>query len=387
MRRVLVLAPVARPLGGGEAVVAWTLHALQDVYRVTLLTWEPPDWLGMNRIYGTRLDPARFAVFKAPWAVRRLLAIDPDPRSIYPLILLWRIARWIGHRYAAVVHLHGEASLGRRGIQYIHYPFLAEKIIAAERWRDHAWRAFLGRRLAPWLLVSGIRKEQVCANLTLANSQWTAARFEAAYGVRPQVVYPPIAPPAHGLPWQQRHPSFLCCGRWGEEKRFEVSMEIVATLRRMGHDVGLTIVALPWDADYRRRLLERIAAAGAWIDVHENLDRDAFSALVGRHRYGLHANPQEHFGIAPAEMASGGCIVFVADDGGQVEIIDGDRRLLWRTPSEAAERIDAVLQDARLQDELRARLTAHARTFGCERFVAEMRGVVRELIDCSADGP
>lgn len=128
MRRVLVLAPVARPLGGGEAVVAWTLQALQDIYRVTLLTWEPPDLLGMNRIYGTRLDPSRFTVIRAPRVMHRLVGLDPDPLSIYPLIILWRIARWIGHRYAAVLHLHGEANLGRRAIQYVHYPHIAEKV-------------------------------------------------------------------------------------------------------------------------------------------------------------------------------------------------------------------------------------------------------------------
>src|ERR1051325_9676195 len=126
--RILIITPTARPLGGGEAVTAWTLQALQDVHRVTLLTWEPADFSGLDRIYGTALKRSSITVLEAPRLVRRLFALDPDPWSVYPMVALWRIAHIIGHRFDATLHLNGEANLGRPGIQYIHYPFLSGKV-------------------------------------------------------------------------------------------------------------------------------------------------------------------------------------------------------------------------------------------------------------------
>lgn len=381
MSRVLVLTPAARPLGGGEAVVAWTLQALQDIHRVTLLTWEPADLLGLNRVYGTSLNSSTLSVLSAPQLLRRLFALDPDPQSVYPLVALWRIAQFIGWRYDALVHLHGEANFGRRGIQYIHYPFLSEKITAVDAVREPAWLALLRGRMAPWLVLSGMRSAAVRANLTLANSQWTAAVYEKFHGVIPQVVYPPVANLSSGLPSARRPARFLCCGRWGAEKRYEVIIDIVASLRALGHDLGLTIVALPGDTSYRRTVLDRVHASGDWIEVHENLDRNVLVQIIGSHRYGIHAYAQEHFGIAPAEMASGGCIVFVPNDGGQVEIVGGDRRLLWGTPQEAVDRIDAVLRDPELQQSLQTMLVARAQRFGSARFTREMRQVIDDFID------
>ena len=53
---------------------------------------------------------------------------------------------------------------------------------------------------------------------------------------------------------------------------------------------------------------------------------------------------KEDFGIAPVELQLAGCITFVPDDGGQIEIIDRDIRLASRDAKDAtAARVERVM--------------------------------------------
>ncbi len=106
--------------------------------------------------------------------------------------------------------------------------------------------------------------------------------------------------------------------------------------------------------------------------------------LITTHRYGIHGMVDEHFGIAPAEMMCGGAIVFVPDDGGQVEIIGGEPQLLYGSPAEAVEKIARVLNDENAQRELRDVLAARAELFSTEQFTRQMREIVAKELAARA---
>jgi hypothetical protein len=96
---------------------------------------------------------------------------------------------------------------------------------------------------------------------------------------------------------------------------------------------------------------------------------------LSRHRYGLHAMPNEHFGIAVAEMTRAGCIPFVPADGGQVEIaVDG--RLIYEREADAVAKILAVMGDPTSQLELRTDLAARQPLWSKDTFIARMREIV-----------
>jgi glycosyltransferase involved in cell wall biosynthesis len=95
------------------------------------------------------------------------------------------------------------------------------------------------------------------------------------------------------------------------------------------------------------------------------------------HRYGIHGHRTEHFGMVVAEMVHAGCIVWVPNSGGQVEIV-GDARLRYDTVEGAAEAIVRTLSEPAEEADLRARLARQARLFSAERFVREFRAVVAE---------
>jgi len=98
--------------------------------------------------------------------------------------------------------------------------------------------------------------------------------------------------------------------------------------------------------------------------------------MLSRHRYLLHGMRQEHFGITIAQALRAGCLPFVRDDGGQVEIPGDEPLLRYRSIEDAVEKILRVMSERALQDDLAARLAARAERFSPDRFMAEIRAAV-----------
>jgi glycosyltransferase involved in cell wall biosynthesis len=90
-------------------------------------------------------------------------------------------------------------------------------------------------------------------------------------------------------------------------------MKILARVRQHAPDITLTIIGTR-DRHARRyfqSLTSLAASLGSWIDFRDNLTRDDVRALMASCRYGVHGMREEHFGMAPAEMARAGAIVWV----------------------------------------------------------------------------
>src|SRR6185503_8350676 len=141
-------------------------------------------------------------------------------------------------------------------------------------------------------------------------------------------------------------------------------------------DLRLRIVGTPEGA-YAERIAARARAEGTWITIQSGLTREALAVLMARHRYGIHGHLNEHYGMVVAEMVHAGCIVWVPNDGGQVEIV-GDARLRYDTVEGAAAAIVRTLSDPAEEADLRSRLAKQARLFSTERFVQGFREVVAE---------
>jgi glycosyltransferase involved in cell wall biosynthesis len=222
------------------------------------------------------------------------------------------------------------------------------------------------------------------ANVTLANSGWIAARIRALHGIEAETLHPPAPGAFPAVPWEARRPGFVCVGRLSPEKRVEDAVAILAEVRRVHPEVELHVVGSPDQAAYGRRVRALVAAHGGWVFLHENLPRPALTDLLSRQRWGIHAMPDEHFGIAVAEMVRAGCIPFVPTTGGPREIVGDEPALLFDSPADAVRRITAVLGDERLQAELRRRLAARAPLFTPERFAARLRALVAQVAGSAA---
>jgi glycosyltransferase involved in cell wall biosynthesis len=378
--RILFLQPSLQPPGGGNGVAAWMLQALKDAHEVTVLTWAAIDLDAINRFWGTTLRPGDFRALRVPAGVRRLVDALPAPLALLRRAIMLRIARPLSAGYDVPVTANNEGDLGGAGVQYIHYPWnLFPRPAVDLRW--YHLRALLPLYYRLCDVIAQLSPTGVQRNVTLVNSEWTGRLVRARYGVVGRTVYPPVTAQFPSVPWEARRPGFVCIGRIAPEKELDRVIDIVAGVRAQVPGVQLHIVGTPDHRAYHRRIAARARAAG--FAVHENLARGELMELVAGQRYGIHGMREEHFGMAPAELVCAGCVVWVPDGGGQVEIV-GDARLCYGGVEDAVVRIVRTLRDPTEEAALRAHLATRAPLFSTDRFMAEIR---RAVADAGAPRP
>ena len=99
---------------------------------------------------------------------------------------------------------------------------------------------------------------------------------------------------------------------------------------------------------------------------------------MATHRYGIHGMREEHFGIAPAELARAGCIVWVPRGGGQMEVVGHEPALMYDSDDDAVEKILRTLASPAEQDRLRQVLAGSER-FSTAHFAEQVREIVNEF--------
>ena len=367
-----------QPPGGGNGVAAWMLQALVRHHRVTVLSWVPVDVEPINRFFGTSLSASDFDRLLAPRWWRTVFDALPVPGALLRMSLLMRHVRRVSDGYDVLIGAQNEIDFGRRGIQYIHYPTYLRPRPAVDYRPYHRSAWLLNRYYSFADRLAGFSIDRMRANLTLANSDWTAARVHEHLGIDVRTLYPPVVGGGPAIAWEQRRPAFLALGRISPEKEFERLMNILARVRAGVPDLTLTIVGTSdrHGRAYFDRLAALAASLGSWITFRQDLSREAVKTLMAETRYGIHAMREEHFGMAPAEMVRAGMIVWVPNGGGQVEIVGADSGLAYETENEAAESITRVLSDAGEQDRLRAQLADRSKLFSEQRFMSEMQELV-----------
>ena len=377
MKRVLLVQPSMQPPGGGNGVAAWILQALVPGHRVTVLSWRPVDIEPINRFFGTHLKPDDFASMVVPWHWRVIPDHLPVPATLIKLALMMRYTRTVSAGFDVVFGVFNETDYGRKGIQYIHYPtYLRPRPEVDMRWY-HAPRGSLNVYYALADRIAGFSLARLKQNVSLVNSDWTGGHVEPFLGIKTRTLYPPVADPGPGAPWEERRSGFLSIGRIAPEKEYERVMTILSRVRERAPDVTLTIVGT-WDRHerrYRDRLFDLARSLGPWIEFRQNVSRDELRRLMATHRYGIHGMREEHFGMAPAELARAGCIVWVPAGGGQMEIVGREPALMYDSEDDAVRKIVRTLEDPAEQQRLRTALTATER-FSTDNFVRQVREIV-----------
>jgi glycosyltransferase involved in cell wall biosynthesis len=375
MRTVLVVQPSLQPPCGGNGVGAWILQALRHDYRLTLLTWRPVDLAQVNDFFGTSLQPSDVTPLTPARCVRAPLDALPLPLLALRTSVLRRRAKRIAPRFDVVIGVQNEADFGRPGIQFVHYPARRVPPLPVDlRWYHTAGAMALYERC--WSLIDRFDDASMRTNVTLVNSQWTGRLVSQVHGLPAQVLYPPAPGRFDAIPWAAREDGFVCVGRLSPEKRVEDAIDIVGRVRQTRPGAHLHIVGADDHPTYPGTIRALARRAGAWVTVEGTLAAPALAALLSRHRYFIHAMRQEHFGIGVAQALRAGCIPFVFDDGGQVEIAGDEPLLRYRSSDDAAAKILAVMRDGDLQDALGARLAARGERFSPECFMARIRDVV-----------
>jgi glycosyltransferase involved in cell wall biosynthesis len=88
---------------------------------------------------------------------------------------------------------------------------------------------------------------------------------------------------------------------------------------------------------------------------------------------------EEHFGMAPAEMARAGAIVGVPRGGGQMEIVGREPALMYESDDDAVQKISATLASASEQQRLREGLAIVSEQFSTTNFMQQVRTIVNDF--------
>jgi len=354
------------PPGGGNAVAAWMVHALcrhHDVATLTAAAWSTDV---TNQFYGTDI-PSTITrhVIPAPW--NWLAPLQEDRLTRLRMCSVLRRARLLASQYDLLISADNFAPFPKPGLQYVYFPARLQPPPA--KWGAVVRPYFA---LCNWLV--GAPWSDAAQNVTVVTSQWTADGLRRLGEIaEPIVLYPPVVDPGEGLAWEERDNSFLCVGRYHPTKRLESAMAIVERVRaRAIPDARLILVGSPVDGAYTERIRGWAERAGDWIEFREDLTRAEVNALLRRSRYGIHAMIGEHFGMATAEMARAGCIVFAHNSGGSAEVLNREDAVLWSTQDEAVQKI-ASLTDP---EGLSLRLREHSKQFSPAAFATNLLALV-----------
>jgi glycosyltransferase involved in cell wall biosynthesis len=380
MKRVLLIQPSLQPPGGSNGVAAWVLQALVPEHRVTVLSWQPVDVDPINRFYGTRLVRSEFDTIDVPRWYRAALDHLPVPAALIRLSMLMRYTRRVSGGFDVLFGVYNETDYGRRGIQYVHYPtYLRPRPVVDLRWY-HPQQA-LDKYYALADRIADFSLDRMKHNVTLVNSNWTGEHLQRFLGIATRTVYPPVVDAVPGPPWSERRAAFLALGRIAPEKEYERVMMILARVREQIPDLTLTVVGTTdrYNRGYFRSLTALADSLGPWIQFRNNLSRDAVRSLMASHRYGIHGMREEHFGMAPAELARSGVIVWVPRGGGQTEIVADEPALTYDTVDDAVEKITATLRNPDEQRRLHEFVLATSERFSTAQFVRHVRNVVSEF--------
>jgi glycosyltransferase involved in cell wall biosynthesis len=385
---MLMAHPYVRPVGGGNAVAAWAIEALREDFQITLATFSAIDYRAVNQSFGTSLREGDVDVRVAPRRYLALLRSLPTPGALMEQCVTIRWARDLDsrERFDLLLSTQNEVDFGRRGLQYVHFPwaYLPRPDIEL-RW-FHRIPGVLGAYRGFCRSLSRGTNEGLRRNLSLANSEFVAGKIKAVHGVDSAILYPPVPGDFPDIPWERRRPAAVAVGRMHGTKRWEMAVEIVDLVRREGLDLGLTLIAHRDDLEYGQRIAA-LAARRPWFRILSDLSREQLAGEVAQHRYGLHTMEYEHFGIAVAELLRAGCIPFVHDSGGPVEIVGGCEELRFRDAASGAQAVAAAMRDPARQESLRRFLAARRNLFSAEEFCGSLRRLAGEFCESSPTAP
>ena len=374
MNDYLFVNPFLHPPGGGEGVANWMIQVLASRGEVTVLTWTPPDFAEIDAYYGTTLqNHPNVRYLNAAPLLRPLFERLGVPHELLKTGLLLQRARRLRKKFRYCFSCYDEMDLGPPAVQYVHYPRMLFTFLKKSEpcpWPGALWARLLWPvyvRMAYYLSRSEI--ENIRRNVTITNSNWTAEQYrKRIQGTVERVIYPPPLGDADCRPESEREPAFLTIGRVEPSKDWLTLISLIERVRARGHEVKLTLAGNRFDDDFLSLLQDTLKGKEEWVSLLLDLPRDELDASIGRHAFGLHGKSEEPYGMAVAELVLGGCLTFVPDSGGQVEIV-GVGDLCFSDVDDAVDKICNVLSDRHLRKRLAAELATQTEQITRQAFV------------------
>jgi len=379
--KIAVIHPRLVVGGGSESKALWMLETLKDDYEVFLITMGKIDLNQLNECYGTNLKPDEFKIISIP--IPYLL------RKRFDALRGYRLARFCkqhASEFDLMISTYNTMDFGKRGIQCIADFSFDDRLRRAfhpslKGLNSLFYRASPARSIYLKLanILAGDSKDGWKRNLTIVNSEWTGKIIKEAYGMDSRLIYPPVASEFPIIPWNRKENGFVCIGRLVPEKKIDRHIKILGEARKKGWDIHLHIIGESGNLEYINELRGLCKRNSDWVFMEGGIFGRRKLEFIAQHKFGINGCEKEAFGIGVAEMIKAGCIVWVPNGGGQVEIVKHPT-LIYNDVDDAVNKIEQVLKSNTTQIELREHLTMQSQKFSTERFTTEMRDVVQQFL-------
>lgn len=219
-------------------------------------------------------------------------------------------------------------------------------------------------------------------NAVICNSRFTKKYVDRTYGIKSQVVYPPVDTLKFSS--GKKENVILSVGRFfgpSPPKKQEVLIKTFDKMFQSGfRDWKLILVGGVTPSS--EPSLERLTALSKKIPVEivtdttfANLKKYYSLAKVYWHATGygedLRNFPEkaEHFGITTVEAMAAGCVPIVFAGGGQKEIVSsGKNGFFWQTTAELARRTKTLADDEKLRQKISNAAITRSKFFTKEKF-------------------
>jgi len=374
--------------GGSEPCALWAVEALKDQFEVTLITSSEVDLDQLNRYYGTHLQAHELRVIRIP------VPVPFKWVKGFFMLRYFRLARYCrknSSRFQVMFSSYNPMDFGKRGIQYILDPHFNQELLSQMAGRPGGIRGFFYMD-SPWRrfyqfiykTLSGVTVGGFNKNLTLVDSDWTGRLTQQFMCIETTTVYPPVVAGFKPKPWEDKEQGFICIGRINPEKEIEKIIDILSRLRARGFELHLHIVGTIGSAAYFQ-YLKKLSSLKDWVFFEIGVPFSRKKELLETHRYGIHGRQNEPFGIAVAEMVKAGCLVWVPQGGGQVEIVD-QTELTYMSSDDAVAKISSVLASPASQGRLRRHLSQRARLFSTAVYMQNIKKTVDTFLSSFRSG-
>lgn len=367
--------------GGPEAITLQTIETLKEQYDLSLITMTNIDMNQLNDFYQKKLCKNDIKIISIPPPLLM------KSHKIFSSIRRYKFNRFcksISSKFDLMISMYNMMDFRRRGVQYVHDPNFDEKLrfmIKPEKnlmkkwfYKDYFYRKFY-LKLSNYL--SDFSIESMKSNLTLTNSEWTGKITKQFFNIDTYTVYPPIEVKTRKISWEDKECGFVCLGRIVPDKRLEIIIKILETVRYSFPNIHLHIIGKFMDKGYKKYLLSRHIRRKDWIFLEENISGESKSELLSMHKFGIHGKKNEPFGIAVAEIVKAGAIIWVPNGGGQVEITNNEQ-LVYNDIDDAVFKIVQVLKNENIQKKLITHLKHQSLKYSKKAFQDKIKKIVKE---------
>ncbi len=355
--------------GGTDVVVAQTIESLKNDYYVTLFTYDNYEKLSkLNDFYSTNI------LLKDISVINPLLSFLVRKIPSMGLLKYHLLARFFKSRklkFDVVIGAYKEIDLGMPCIQYIHVPDLNKQDQKSSLTPVVYYKNYLWGRVYKNIcyFISGFTEVGMKRNVTIVNSDWTKSIVKKTLDLDSRVIYPPVADRIDNNIFSKRRNSFIYLGRITPVKEIKKIVAIIKEVRSKGFDIDLHIVGVPdiLRKNYIKTIEKLCLDNKGWCFLEKPIYGKEKLSFISKYKYGISACKIEAFGIAIAEIIKQGCIAFVPNGGGQVEVVKNND-LIYQDKQDAVEKIIRILNSEKKQNELREYLLLQSQEFSIEKF-------------------